>query len=118
MARRVVVELPGASGELVSGGGCLLAYGAREKSGAAAASFSLVDGSTDAGLLLLPIGLAAGASSNGGFVHCAIPFRQGLWFNLDAGTVIGAVSVLLAHDCEQHWAMFEQRLQALATIPT
>jgi hypothetical protein len=118
VARRAVISLPAASGELLSGNGCVLAYAARESTGAAAAAFSLIDGSSDSGRLLLPVGLSASASSNGGFVHCAVPFRQSLWFNLDSGAVVGAVVVLLAHDCEAHWALFEQRLQALATTPT
>lgn len=107
MARRVIIDLPSAGGQLLNQGGCVLFYGVRETTGAAAAAARFFDGVSTAGKLILPVGLASGASTSSGFVCHAVPFRQGLFYEVVAGALEGAVSVLLQHQCDEYWAVLE-----------
>lgn len=115
MGRRVIIPLPAASGILTNESGCLLFYAARETSGAAAATLRLRDGSTGAGTLILPVGLLSAGSSSSGFQRCAIPFRQGLFYELVAGAIEGSVSVLLQHSCDEYWARLAQEAEHILT---
>lgn len=114
MASRVVVELPTSSGQLVNTAGCLLLHATRETTGGAAAVYHLYDGSGTGGKLLLPVALSAGQSTRDSFMPHALPFKQGLWFNLDSGLVEGDVSVFLDHDCDVFWAEAYDLLHAAA----
>lgn len=112
MAQRVIVDLPASSGQLVNTAGCLLLHATRETTGGAAAVYHLYDGSGTGGKLILPVALGGGQSTRDSFTAHAMPFLQGLWFNLDSGVVEGNVSVLLDHDCDAFWAEAYQLLRA------
>ena len=107
--RRVVIELPASSGQLVNTAGCLLLHATRETTGAAAAVYHLFDGSSSAGKLILPISLNAGSSTRDAFHSWVLPFAQGLWFNLDSGQVEGLVSVLLDDGGDVFWTTVSEQ---------
>lgn len=113
MARRVSVTFPAQSGLLANLAGCLLVQTARETSGAAVATYRLWDGTGTDGRLIVPVGLPAGASVSDNFYRCVMPFRQGLFYELVAGAVEGAATVLIDHDCENWFQHVEEELLAL-----
>lgn len=110
MSKRVIVELPAASGQLVNTAGCLLLHATRETTGAAAAVYRFFDGAGTGGMMILPVSLTASQSTRDNFWRCVLPFRQGLYYQLVSGAVEGNVAVLLDHDCHGYWALIERAL--------
>ena len=99
---RSLITLPKASGLVLGRSGCLLVHSVRETSGSAAAAIRLYDGANASGQLMLSIGLAAGEASTLSYERCVLPFKTSLYLDVVSGAIEGAVSVLSAHDCDEH----------------
>ena len=95
----ITLNLPGQSGQLLNTGGCLTVHATRETTGTTAAVYRLWDGSSAAGQLLLPVSLRAAESTRDDFRDHHYVFKTGLYYQLVSGTIEGAVSVLVDHEC-------------------
>lgn len=73
----------------------LMGWAAVETTGAAVAAFDLLDGADDGGSLIRPVALAAGASTADTFSSWGIVVQRGLRLRSVAGSVRGAVYVVL-----------------------
>ena len=114
MSKRLVIELPAASGVLYNRAGCLLLHATRETTGTGSAVYRLYDGSNTGGKVVLPVSLTASESTRDFFGRCVIPFHQGLFYELVSGTIEGDVVVLTHHDCEAWWARELERVSVEA----
>lgn len=117
----VVLPLPSSSQPIYTAGGCLVWHAAKETTGSSTAGYTLWDNPiAAAGIELMPVTLSAGESTRDYIKKHHLPFRNGLYFNLDSGAVAGSVSVLINHDCRQHMQeeidMTLAIIQALATV--
>ena len=89
------ILFPASSAGLVAlgGSGLLVGIGVRETAGAAAA-FDVLDGTTSGGNVIVPYTLAANQSVREWFAPWGIDFTNGLFVNITAGTVRGALYVI------------------------
>lgn len=93
------LQIPAASAELTSLGGCITYWGFADTTASTGSVFNLYDGSNANGRLIFPgTTLANQSFSDWAGLH-AIPFYSGLYFQLVSGTVKGAVIVRLGHAC-------------------
>jgi hypothetical protein len=107
----VTVQFPAASGQLIGEGGCILWHSSYETSGSSTAQYSLWDGTTNSGNMLMTVTLAAGQSTRD-YIHIHhMPFYQGLYWHLDSGATAGNVIVQIAHNCRDHWRLEQQKLE-------
>lgn len=91
-ARAVPVGLAaGATTRPTTAPGALVGYGIRNLSDVAAATVLLRDGSDAAGDLVMPLELAPGESARDWFGPGGIGLSQGLYVDVAAGSVDGAV---------------------------
>lgn len=110
--RNTVLNMPKASQVLFNGSGCVTFHSSRETSGAAVATYRLWDGGSAAGTLLLPVELAASESTRDGFFQHVLPFKTGLYFELVAGTIEGAVGICFDHNCDHVLTLIVDALHA------
>lgn len=99
-----------ASGLLIGGAGRVVYVFVRESTGAAAASFSLWDGTSASGRLVMPFSLSSGQSSRDNFYPHGIPYYGDLFFTADAGSLTGAIYVVP----EDMWIMAEREVERAA----
>lgn len=91
-AQSIALPTQGVGGAiLLSGRGVLKGWAFRETGGVAVATFNLWDGTSNAGLLLSPLGLAAAGHESLWLGELGISFTRGLFVEVTAGSVIGAV---------------------------
>lgn len=110
--RPVVLDIPVASGQLVTGSGCLTWHASQETTGSAPASYIVYDAPSSSHLnhQLLPIQLSAGQSTRDFIPPHIIPFNQGIYYDLVSGAVSGTFAVMLGHDCEEHMRLYVESL--------
>lgn len=84
------VNLTGAH-QLVNVGGAYLGHSVKESTGNAAAEIDLYDGTGSGGILLCPITLNANESIRDWFPLPGVTVTGGLWADVTAGEVSGAV---------------------------
>lgn len=108
----VTVQFPSASGQLVGEGGCLIWHSSYETSGSASAQYSLWDGTTNAGDMLMTVTLSSSQSTRD-YVHIHhMPFYKGLYWHLDSGAVKGNVIIQIDHNCRDAWRIEAAKLEA------
>lgn len=91
--RPVPINAP-AAGLVLVGGDCLLGgWVIVESTGAAAASVNLRDGADAGGIMIAPIRLNAGQTSDGQVPYPGVLCKGGLFLDVVAGLVLGAVWV-------------------------
>lgn len=95
------IVLPAESGLLLNTGGCLVAHSTEETTGSAAAHYRLWDGTTADSTLLMPVSLSADQSTRDYFNAHIVVFRTGLYYELVDGSIEGAVSVRVEHQCDE-----------------
>lgn len=79
---------------LIGGKGVLVGWAVKETTGAAVASFDLLDGQVAGGpKLLLPVTLAANESTRD-WPLVWIPFENGVFLDMNAGSIRGVVFVI------------------------
>jgi hypothetical protein len=110
--RPVVLDLPAASGQLVTGEGCLTWHASLETTGSASAEYIVYDAPSSSHLnhQLLPIALSAGQSTRDFIPPHIIPFHQGIYYDLVSGAVSGTLAVMLGHNCEEHMEFYIRSL--------
>lgn len=79
---------------LISGRGVLTGWAIKETTGAATAVMTVRDGLTSAGLTIAPINLAANESNREWFSDWGIAFSSGLFLDVTAGSVSGALWII------------------------
>lgn len=89
-----------ASTLVIQGGGRLIVANGLETTGAAAATFKVLDGNASDAKLLVPIYLPAGTSSSDYFGDHGIPFTNGIYVEAVTGTFEGNVLIHLDEDYE------------------
>jgi hypothetical protein len=110
--RPVVLDIPAASGQLVTGRGCLTWHASQETSGSAAASYIVYDAPSASHLnhQLLPITLSAGQSTRDFIPPHIIPFNQGIYYDLVSGSISGVLAVMLGHECDEMMEIYIRSL--------
>ena len=96
--RGLGLELEGA---LITGRGCITYSEAVETTGTAAASVTFWDGASQNGQILIEYTLSAGQSTSEQWGHHWLPFEEGLYFNIGAGSAVGSLTLWVDHSCER-----------------
>lgn len=94
-AQNITLPAGTASGVIANGGGRLLWHSFKETTGAASASYTFYDGNAPGKRIVLPVSLVASESTRDYMGRHGIPFEQGLYFSIDAGTVEGNIVIEL-----------------------
>lgn len=97
---------------VISGRGVLTGWAVKETGGAAPAVANVWDGTDNRGLLIAPINLAANESNREWFSDWGIAFSRGLFVEVTAGSVSGALWVI-----PQELIPVDGRFYAYATGP-
>lgn len=79
---------------LISGRGVLTGWAIKETTGAAVAAMTVRDGLTSAGLTIAPINLASNESNREWFSDWGIAFSNGLFLDITAGSISGALWII------------------------
>lgn len=95
-AEVLTVPTTTADGLLVAGAGFLLGFAFRETTAAAGATVRLIDGNDGNGQLIYPFTLVANESRGEWFAPVGIELLRGLFLDVAAGSVEGAVMVWTA----------------------
>lgn len=91
-AQSIALPTQGVGGAiLLSGRGVLKGWAFRETGGVAVATFNLWDGTSNAGLMLSPLALAAAGHESIWLGELGLSFTRGLFVEVIAGSIIGAV---------------------------
>jgi hypothetical protein len=98
LPRHIRVGSAGVTGALDNGSGRVIWWAFRETSGSATAAFRLWDSSTNAGALLLPVGLNASESVSDSSGPFGIPYRVGLYLEVLSGAFEGTIQVIDLHE--------------------
>lgn len=79
---------------LLSGRGVLKGWAFRETTGAAVATLNLWDGTSNAGLMVAPLGLASAGHESIWLGELGVSFTRGLFVEVTAGSIVGALWVV------------------------
>jgi hypothetical protein len=79
---------------LLSGRGILKGWAFRETTGAAVATLNLWDGTANNGLMVAPLGLASAGHESIWLGELGVSFTRGLFLEVIAGSVVGALWVV------------------------
>lgn len=78
----------------VSGRGAVKGWAFRETTGAAVATFNLWDGTANNGLMIAPLALASAGHESIWLGELGVSFTRGLFIEVTAGSVVGALWVI------------------------
>lgn len=98
------ITLPAASAELTAIPGCIVGWSFEDTTASSGSVFDLWDGSAASGQVQAQFTTNAGQSFRDFPDKHLFPFRNGLYFSLVSGTVVGQVTVLLDHECNDFHA--------------